>query len=205
VVLGDVEDGRGLAAQRLRVVQLEAGQLDREHVVRRRVHHCLDDRPPDVADGRGAEAGRAQDVVEHLHRRGLAVGAGDRQPRRRPLRVAEPPRQLDLAPHRDAAGRRLLQQRVVGSPTRTHHEQVDGVGQRGGRALPQSHGRAEHLQQLGLLGLGLAGALVEGGDRGAEMGQVVGRGEPADAEACDGRADLRPVAGPVEGRDVSHQ
>ena len=77
MVLGDVEHGGGLGAHRVGVVQLEAGQLDREHVVRLGVHHRLDDRQPDVADGGAAQPGGAQDRVEHLHGRGLAVGAGD--------------------------------------------------------------------------------------------------------------------------------
>ena len=68
-------------AHRVGVVQLEAGQLDGEHVVRLGVHHRLDDRQPDVADGDAAQAGGPQDRVEHLHGRGLAVGAGHAQPR----------------------------------------------------------------------------------------------------------------------------
>ena len=37
------------------------------------------------------------------------------------------------------------------------------------------------------------GVLVEGDDRGAEMGQVVGGGEPGDAEPGDHGADAGPV------------
>ena len=44
VVLGEVEHHGGLGAHRVGVVELEAGQLDGEHVVRRGVHHRLDDR-----------------------------------------------------------------------------------------------------------------------------------------------------------------
>ena len=83
VVLGDVEDRGGLGAHRVGVVQLEAGQLDREHVVRLGVHHRLDDRQADVADRDAAQPGGAQDRVEHLHGGGLAVGAGHAQPRGR--------------------------------------------------------------------------------------------------------------------------
>ncbi len=106
------------AATRRDVVQLEARQLDRDHVVRLGVHDGLRQRQADVAGGDAAQPGRAEDRVQHLHGRGLAVGAGDAQPRGRVLGVAQPPRQLHLAPHRDSALPRLHQQRRVGAEAR---------------------------------------------------------------------------------------
>ena len=91
-------------------MQLEAGELDGQHVVRLGVHHRLHDRQADVAAGHGPQAGGAQHRLEHLHGRGLAVGAGDGQPRRGLGRVPEPPGQLHLAPDRDAASCRLGEQ-----------------------------------------------------------------------------------------------
>ena len=135
VVLGEVEDDRGLGAHRLCVVELEAGQLDGEDVVGLGVHDRLDDRPTDVADRRTAQAGRAQDRVEHLHRGGLAVGAGDGQPGGGVLGIAQPPGELDLAPDRDAAGRGLREQGRGGLPARRGDEHVDVVGQRVGGSL----------------------------------------------------------------------
>jgi hypothetical protein len=111
VVLGDVEDRGGLGGHRLRVVELEAGELDGEHVVGLGVHDRLDDRQADVAHRRGPEAGREQDRLQHLDGRGLAVGAGDGQPRCRVLGVAQPPGELDLAPDRDTPLGRLREQR----------------------------------------------------------------------------------------------
>ena len=99
-------------------MQLEAGQLDREDVVRLGVHHRLDEREADVAGGDAAQPGRTQDRVQHPHRGGLAVGAGDREPGRVVLGVAEPPGQLDLAPDRYAARPGLREERRVGAPAR---------------------------------------------------------------------------------------
>ena len=56
--------------------------------------------------GDRAPAGGPQHRREHPHRRGLAVGAGDDQPRRGVVGRAQPPGQLDLAPDRDAGARR---------------------------------------------------------------------------------------------------
>ena len=158
VVLGDVEHGGGLGAHRVGVVQLEAGELDREHVVRLGVHDRLDDRQADVADRDAAQAGGAQDRVEHLHGGGLAVGAGDAQPRGGVVRVAQPPGQLDLAPDRDARAR---------APGRAAARSASSPGEVTSRST--SSGRvavapgaeadvgAEDLEQLGLLGPVAAG------------------------------------------------
>ena len=153
VVLGDVEDGGRLGAHRVGVVQLEAGQLDREHVVRLGVHHGLDDRQPDVADCDAAQSRGAQDRVEHLHRRGLAVGAGHAEPRGargsgRAAATRARPRPTPGCRERSA----WASSGAVGfQPGRRHHD-VDVVGQRRGGACPEPYVGAEHLEQLGLLG-----------------------------------------------------
>jgi hypothetical protein len=98
----EVEHGRGVQRERVGPVELEARELHRVHVVRHVVGHRLEDRSPDVAHSRGFVSGGEQDRLEHLRGRRLAVGAGDGQPRYDPIRVLEPPRQLDVAPHGDA-------------------------------------------------------------------------------------------------------
>ena len=68
VVGGDVEAGRGVGGDRVRPVQLEAGQLDGDHVVGLGVQHRLEDRGADVAGGGGAQPGRPQHRGEHRRR-----------------------------------------------------------------------------------------------------------------------------------------
>ena len=125
VVLGDVEHRGRLRRHRVGVVELEAGELDGQHVVGLGVHHGLDDRQADVADRGSAEPGREQDRGQHLHGRGLAVGAGDRQPRSGVLGVAQPPGELDLPPDRDAAPGRLREERRGRLPPRRGDHEVD--------------------------------------------------------------------------------
>ena len=186
VVLGDVEHRGGLGAHRVGVVQLEAGQLDGEDVVRLGVHHRLDDRQADVADGDAAQPRGAQDRVEHLHGRGLAVGAGDAQPRASAWsRVAQPPGQLDLAPDRDAAGAGLRQQRGgrAASPARSPATSTSS-GSVAVAPAPEPDVGAEHLEQLGLLGRRRPSPVSSSATtRGAEVGEVVGGGEAGHAEA----------------------
>ena len=87
----------------------------------------------------------------------------------------------------------------LGPPARRGDQDVDVVGQRRGAAGAEPDGRAEHLEQLGLLGLLVPlGRLVERGDRRPEVGQVVGGGEPGDAEPGDDRADAVPGVVPAE-------
>ena len=64
-----------------RPVQLEAGQLDGEHVVRLVAEHRVQEREADVARATARCPAALEDRGEHLHGRGLAVGAGDREPR----------------------------------------------------------------------------------------------------------------------------
>jgi hypothetical protein len=178
-------------------VQLEAGQLDREHVVRVGVHDRLDDRQPDVADGDAAQPGGPQDRVEHLDGGGLAVGAGDGQPGGVVVRVAQPPGQLDLAPDRHPAVARLGEQRAVGAPAGRGDQHVDVVGQRRGGTFAEPDLGAEHLEQLGLLGL-VADHLVERGHRGTEVVEVVGGGKAGHAEAGDHGPDSLPGVVPTQ-------
>ena len=193
VVLGDVEDHGGLGGHRGGVVELEGGELDGEDVVGLGVHHGLDDRQADVADGDGPQASRTQDVVEHLHGRGLAVGAGDRQPGGGIVGVAQPPGELDLSPDRDPALARLREQRRRRSPTGRGDHDVDVVGQHVGGALAEAYVGTQDTEELGLLlALLVARGLVERDHRGTQVGEVVGGREPRDAEAGHDRLHALP-------------
>nr|BFE88910.1 hypothetical protein GCM10020093_115110 [Planobispora longispora] len=131
VVGGDVEHRGGVRGDAGRAVQLEAGQLHGQDVVR--PGDGLHDRDAHVADRERLAPGRRQHRGEHPHRGGLAVGAGQRQPRRR-VPGTQPPGQLDLADHLDPGPGRGDQQRVVRRP-------AGGDGRRG--ALGQPGGLAE--------------------------------------------------------------
>ena len=156
VVLGEVEHRPGEGAHRRRPLELEARQLHRQHPVARaqRVH----DGQPDVAAGDGVLPRRAQDRLEHRRRGGLAVGAGDREPARRPVRadrrvVAQPPGELRLADHRHRRRAGRQRQRRVGAEAGAGHHEVAPVGQR--RELPGAGHRAVAEQvQLGLVAVG---------------------------------------------------
>ncbi len=87
VVGRDVEHRRGRRAQPRRPVQLEAGQLHREDVGRRVCQYGVDQRSSHVACRDGPPARGAQHGGEHPHGGGLAVGAGQREPRRGPGRT----------------------------------------------------------------------------------------------------------------------
>ena len=63
---------------------------------------------------------------------------------------------------------------------------------------------AQHLQKRRLLLVAL-GVLVERRDLRAEMGQVVGGGEPGHAEAGHDRTDTRPVVAAAESLDTDHE
>ena len=119
--------------QRVRPVQLVAGQLDRQHVVRLGVEHRLHHRSADVADRRGPQPGGPQHRLQHLGRGRLAVGAGDAEPGHRPPRPAESPGELRLTPDADPGGCRRGEQRVARTPAGGDHE-VDPVGPQRARA-----------------------------------------------------------------------
>ena len=198
VVLGDVEHRGGLGGHRVRVVQLEAGQLDGVHVVGLGVHHGLDDGQTDVAARDAAATVRLEHGVEHLHGRGLAVGAGEAQPLPRVLRVAQPPGQLDLAPDRDPPGVRRRQGRRRRGHARRGDEEVHVVreGRRGAGADP--HFCPEDLQQPRLLLLLRVGGLGQHRDVRADVGEVVRGGEARDADADDDGADALPGVRPAQ-------
>ena len=106
VVVGDVEADRRHRAHGVDERQLRRTDLDGDHV-ELVVHHDVDQGVPDVAGRDGAVAGRAQHRLEHQRRGRLAVRAGDAQPGRGAVGVAQAPGQLQLAPHRDPALERL--------------------------------------------------------------------------------------------------
>ena len=108
-------------------VQLEAGQLHREHlgvgVNRPR------NRRPDIADLFGLGTRAAQDLAEHADRRRLSVRAGHDQPRAPRVRalLLETPGEFNLAPHLDAGGLTGREDRVVCGNARRHDDEV-GAG-----------------------------------------------------------------------------
>ena len=139
------------ARHRVGVVELEARQLHGEHVVRRRVHHRLDDREADVADRDAAQAGRAQDRVEHLHGRGLAVRAGDREPRRGVLGSRAAARPARPRPRPGCPG--LGPARSAGADGFQPGETTSRSASSGSSAVvpgPEPDVGAEHPEQLGL-------------------------------------------------------
>ncbi len=154
VIVGEVEDDGGVRRDGVRPVQLEAGQLHGEHLVSGpdRVDH----RQPDVAAGHHVDLGGAQDRLQHADRRGLAVGAGDRQPRGRRCSPAhrrgrrfrfllvQPPGEFDLADHLDTGRGRRRQQRRIRPPTGASDDQL-GVFRRLGQ--PGHQLRALRLQR----------------------------------------------------------
>ncbi len=148
VVLGDVEAHRGQRAGGQQERQLRRADLDGEHVEPLRVHHRVDERDPDVADGGGPQTGRAQHRLEHERDGGLAVRAGHHEPGRG-VGSAQPPRQLELAPHRDTALLRSQDHGRVRRQPGRHHEHVDVVRERvavaepdGARRRPRAPRRA---------------------------------------------------------------
>ncbi len=85
----------------MRPVQLVRRELDRDHVERMRIHHDLAHRHADVAGCDRPQPVGSQHRVEHLHRRRLAVGPGDAQPRSGVVRISQPPAR---ARHRPRSG-----------------------------------------------------------------------------------------------------
>ena len=110
VIFGDVEHDAGLGSHRRRPVQLEARQLDGQHVGRavRSAGQDTEHRAADVAAQPAVEARGDEHRVQHRRSGGLAVGTGDRQPAPwRPVvaGLVEPPGQFDVTPNRDTGGR----------------------------------------------------------------------------------------------------
>ncbi len=101
VIRVHVQTDRRQRRDRVCRVQLEARQLNREHlgigVDRAR------DRSTDIADLFDLDARAAQDLTEHTHGRGLAVRARHRQPRATRVRalLLETPGEFHLSPQVD--------------------------------------------------------------------------------------------------------
>ena len=129
VVGVDVQHGRRMQLERMRPVQLEAGQFDRQHVIGDLVVECLDDGAPDVAHRRRPQAARPQHRIQHLGGGGLPVGSGDPEPRHDPVGMHQTPGKLDIAPDRHLTAGGLDEQCVVGTPARRGDHQVDVSGQ----------------------------------------------------------------------------
>ena len=143
-------------------MQLIARELNREHVQRFGVHDGLKDRSADIADRKSVESVRAQDRLEHLHRRRLAVGARDSEPWNR---IVSP-----QAPRR---------------PPGRCHDQVKAFRRHVSRAHAEAYVGTEDLKQFGLFPERGAFCLIDGDDGGSEMREGVGCSEPADAEPGD--------------------
>ena len=176
-------------------VQLEAGELDGQDVVRLGVHHRLDDRQADVAARDRAQACRPQHRLEHLHRRGLAVGAGHGQPGCRVLAGRAAARPARPRPRSGPRARRACASSGAAGdqPGEVTTRSTSSGSSRGG-ARPEADRGAQDLEQGGLLAPVAGLGLVERGHRRAEEGEVVGGGEPGDAEARHDDADAAPVA-----------
>ncbi len=190
VVGGEVEDGGGVHAQARRPVQLVAGELDGEDVVRLVGEDHVDQRDADVADGRGAQTGRLQDRGEHPDGGRLAVGAGDREPGGR-VGAAQPPGQFDVAPDGDAGLFGGAEERAGGLPAGGGDHQLGALGE--GLPVAEADGDAQRPKLGGLGALAFAVAAVDRGDAGAEAGQGAGGGYAAHAEAGDGDVLAVPV------------
>ena len=204
VVGRDVEAGARQRPQRGCRVQLEARELHGQHVVRLRVQHRLEHGRARVADRGAAQAGGGEHRGEHRHGRGLAVGAGDREPGRAPGGRAHPPGQLHLAPHGDARRGGAGQHRVRGRPAGRRDDDlgrgVPDVRQCVRRPRPQQHPRAQGVEDDPPLALRRPVAAVDDHDRRAALGQRVGGGEARGPDAGHDHAQARPVGAAVRQR-----
>ncbi len=108
------------------------------------------------------------------------------------LGVAQPPRELDLAPYRDAARGGLGQQRRRRRPSGRGDQHVHALGQDRGGPRAEAYVGAEDLQQGALLAAVAGVGLVHHHHVGALVGQVVRGGEAGHAHAGDGGAHALP-------------
>ncbi len=187
VVLRDVEHDPGRRPQRRRPVKLERGRLDTQHIGALGPRQDVEHRGPIVPARCDRPPGRGHDLLDHRRRRRLAVRASHHQPgARRAGRAApvDPPRQLHLAPHRDASGVGDGDQRVVRGESRRHDEQPGARPERlvGGGILD-----AEPVQAIDLF-MG-AERIVDHDDVGPRGLQVrrrraPRRPEPGDHHVC---------------------
>jgi hypothetical protein len=178
VVGGHVEDGGDARAQRVQPLDLERGELEDHHVGGRAGEHVLGEGRPQVPAGEGAPVAGEE---------GAAEGGGGALPVRpgdghhgRPRRQ-EAGGELDLAPHRHAAGA--------------------GAGERGdrGRHAGRDHHQVRPLEVGGIVAAQGAARVDagQGGERRGELGlrAPVGHGE---ARALAGEQARRGHAAPGE-------
>jgi hypothetical protein len=170
--------------QRRRPLQLRAGDLDGEDVVRRFDGDRRDQRQSHVAGGDAPQPGSLQDRLEHADRRGLAVGSGDTEPRRR-SGGPQPPGQLGFADDVDTGPGGGRHQWLVGPETGRGHDQVGGQWRHRvaepdlGAAFPQPSGDQP---------LRLTVAVGHDRDVGPSLEQDIGHGNTGHPEPGDDRA-----------------
>jgi len=192
VVLVDVEAHRGLRADAGRRGQLEAGELDGEH--RRIGVDGAGDRGADVPDLQGVLPGGAQDGAEHADGGGLAVGAGDRQPRATGVGtlLLEVPGEFDLAPEGDPGRGDLAPHRCVGGDAGREDHETGRLGEDRPREVLVVGDDAE--VDVGELGVarGDLGTLVEGDDVVSPGHQCSGRSASGatPSDDCDWFGDV---------------
>jgi hypothetical protein len=125
VVRLQVQEHADARSQLVHVLELERRELDDEPRVRRRSERG--ERAADVPCDLDGLGGSAEHRTDELHRRRLAVRAGDADERVREQARAE----LDLAPDRDAARARGRRQGGVAGDAGALDEHVDAVEHRG--------------------------------------------------------------------------
>ena len=154
MVLGDVQAHRGLWAHREQERQLRRPYLHGHRVQvppGRLGHHHLDHRLPRCCRPLRSRTPAARSMrLQHQGRGGLAVGAGDGQPRRSPRR-AQSPGELQLTPDRDAAALRRPRSPAPAAEPGRDDQQVHSA--RAGSPSPSRTVAPSDLQDLGALDL----------------------------------------------------
>ncbi|PLC13009.1 hypothetical protein AUQ48_13230 [Kocuria flava] len=204
VVLGDVEHHGGQRGDRVRPVQLEAGELHGEDVVLDGLAQGVEDRGADVAHGGGPQPAGAQHGGGQAHGGGLAVGAGQAHPLggAPPGALAHAPGQFDVAPDLHARRDGGPQQRVVGAEPWGGDHQLGAGPVHGGQgvvgALPQVDvGGADDAQGLGLRAGRRGVRAVDDDDARPQLHERVGGGEAGDADPGHDHAQPGPVGVPA--------
>jgi hypothetical protein len=160
------------------VVQLVARELHDEHVEAARVANGVEHGHADVAARGSAQAVGREERGSELHRRRLAVGAGDEDPLGGVHLVAHAPGELDVAPHRDGCVVGPLEHGVVGVEAGRRDEQLGRErGQLVGHGVERMphQARPDHLEDARPVVVDRRG---EHEHVGAELRERVGHGEP---------------------------
>jgi hypothetical protein len=194
VVGSEVEARAGQRAHGSGPVQLEAGELDGVDVDGLGGADRLDDRPTHVADGGHVLPSRGEDRREHLHGRGLAVGASQRQPGGTARLRLQLPGELDLRPDRHPGASRRREQRLARRHARRRDDEVHARRQCHVGALAQSDVGAQHAKQRGPLLLSLVVPAGDHDDVDVVLQQGVRRGETGDTEPEHADASCRQAA-----------